>query len=70
MPEPRLAAAELRSVILRARRLAHDDAKTAGRHAAVRARLLAKIEKKQPRPTTHVEKAAPGESVTTERLDA
>lgn len=69
MPEPRLAAAELRSVILRARRLAHDDAKTACSRAAVRARLPAKIEKKRAASTTHVEKAAPGEAVTTERLD-
>ena len=41
------SAAELRSVILKARRLAHDDAEQERAAAAVKAWLLAQIEKKR-----------------------
>src|SRR5262244_3423164 len=41
------SAAELRSVILKARRLAHDDAERERAAAAVKAWLLAQIEKKR-----------------------
>src|SRR5262249_13908639 len=48
------SAAELRSVILRARRLAHDDAERERAAAAVKAWLLAQIEKKRTTPAAGI----------------
>jgi hypothetical protein len=47
-------ADELRSVILKARRLAHDDAERERATAAVRSWLLAQIEKKRATPTADI----------------
>jgi hypothetical protein len=57
------SAAELRSVILKARRLAHDDAERERAAAAVKTWLLAQIEKKQAATATE-------ESLAPERLAA
>src|SRR5215468_1068269 len=48
------SAAELRSVILKARRLAHDDAERERAAAAVKAWLLAQIEKKRTTPAAGI----------------
>ena len=62
--------AELRSVILKARRLAHDDAERERAAAAVKAWLLARIEKKGAAPARDVEAAAPNRSFAADRLAA
>jgi hypothetical protein len=64
------SAGKLRSVILEARRLAHDDAERERAAAAVERWLLAQIAEKRAASTLHVEKAAPDESAATERLAA
>jgi hypothetical protein len=48
------SVAELRSVILKARRLAHDDAEREQAAAAVKTWLLAQIEKKQAAPAVDI----------------
>jgi hypothetical protein len=53
------SAGELRSVILKARRLAHDDAERERAAAAVRTWLLAQIEKKRAAPATAIGQTAP-----------
>src|ERR1700736_1519127 len=50
---------ELRSVILKARRLAHDDAERARAAAAVKTWLLAQIQRKRAAPPTDIMEAAP-----------
>src|SRR5215467_7112383 len=53
------SAAELRSVILKARCLAHDDAERERAAAAVKAWLLDQIQKRRSAPTPHIDDAAP-----------
>ena len=62
--------AELRSIILKARRLADDDAEREGADAAVKAWLLAQIGKKRPAPPTDAMESAPDEPFAAERLAA
>ena len=63
--------AELRAVILKARRLAHDTAERERAAAAVKAWLLAQIEKKQPATTTaDIAKSAPDQLLARDRLAA
>ena len=64
------SVAELRSVIRKARRLAHDDAERERAAAAVKRWLLAQIAEKRAGSRPHVEKAAPDEPVASERLAA
>ena len=61
---------ELRSVILKARRLAHDDAERERAAAAVRTWLLAQIEKKRAAPAADIRERAPDEPFALERLAA
>jgi hypothetical protein len=63
-------AAELRSVILKARRLVHDDAESARAAAAVRAWLLDQIEKKRAAWAADIRETAPTTPFLTERLAA
>ena len=60
---------ELRSVILKARRLAHDHAERERATAAVKTWLLAQIEKKRA-PTADSMNTTPDEPLTAERLAA
>jgi hypothetical protein len=62
--------AELRSVILKARRLADDDAERERADAAVKAWLLAQIGKQQPAPAMAIRKPALAEPFAPERLAA
>ena len=63
--------AELRSVIIKARRLAHDTAERERAAAAVKAWLLAQIEKKRAATATaDIEKSAPVEPFGCDRLAA
>jgi hypothetical protein len=64
------SAAELRSVILKARRLAHDDAERERAAAAVKAWLLDQIRKRRSAPAAHVEETAPDQPFAPERLAA
>jgi len=64
------SAAELRSVILKARRLAHDDAERERAAAAVMAWLLDQIQKRRSGATAHIEETAPGQPFVPERLAA
>jgi hypothetical protein len=64
------SVAELRSVILKARRLAHDDAERTLAAAAVKTWLLAQIEKKRAAPAADVGVTAPDQSFVSERLAA
>jgi hypothetical protein len=64
------SAAELRSVILKARRLAQDDAERERAAAAVKTWLLAQIEKKRPAPAADIGGLVPDEALATERLAA
>ena len=64
------SAAELRSVILKARYLAHDHAERERAAAAVKAWLLAQIEKKRAAAAADIEKSAAGEPLACERLAA
>jgi hypothetical protein len=61
--------AELRGVILKARRLAHDDAERERAIAAVKAWLLAQIEKRRTA-KAGIGQAAPDELLSSERLAA
>jgi hypothetical protein len=64
------SAAELRSIILRARRLADDHAEQEQAAAAAKTWLLAQIEKKQPAPLADIMDTAPNQPFPSERLAA
>ena len=64
------SVAELRSVILKARRLAHDHAEQERAAAAVKIWLFAQIEKKRAAPAADIVKSAAHEPFTPERLAA
>ena len=64
------SAAELRSVILKARRLAHDDAERERAAVAARAWLLNQIQKRRSAPAAPIEKTAPHHPFGPERLAA
>ena len=64
------SVAELRSVILEARRLARDDAERERVAAAVKTWLLAQIEKKRAAPTADIGATSPDEPFAPERLAA
>jgi hypothetical protein len=64
------SVAELRSIILKARRLADDHAEQERAAAAVKTWLLAQIEKKPPSQAPDVGQTAPGEPFVPERLAA
>jgi hypothetical protein len=64
------SVAELRSIILKARRLAHDDAERERAAAAVKAWLLDQIRKRRSAPPAHVEETAPDQPFAPERLAA
>jgi hypothetical protein len=64
------SVAELRSVILKARRLADDHAEQQRAAAAVRTWLLTRIEKKRPAPLAGLAGTAPDEPFAPERLAA
>jgi hypothetical protein len=64
------SVAELRSVILKARRLAGDDAERERAAAAVKTWLLAQIEKKRATPAADIGVRPPNEPFTPERLVA
>jgi len=64
------SVAELRSVILKARRLAHDDAEREQAAAAVKTWLLAEIEKKRVAASADIAEPAPDEPFAPERLAA
>src|SRR5437762_7262086 len=81
MPRPGLAlvhfndtccgdVAELRSIILKARRLADDHAEQERAAAAVKTWLLARIEKRRPAPSADLAGTAPDELFAPERLAA
>jgi hypothetical protein len=62
--------AELRSVILRARRLAHDDAERERAAAALKIWLLAQVEKQQTATAADIAEPAPDQLMSSERLAA
>ena len=62
--------AELRSVILKARSLAHDDGQRERAAAAVKTWLLAQIEKKRAEPESDIVETASDEQFAPERLAA
>jgi hypothetical protein len=64
------SAAELRSVILKARSLAHDDVERERTAAAVKTWLLAQIEKKQAAPAVDIGGTASDGPFAPERLAA
>jgi hypothetical protein len=64
------SVAELRSVILKARRLAHDDAERERAATAVKTWLLAQIEKKRGGLAADIVETAPDEPFAPERLAA
>ena len=64
------SAAELRSIILRARRLADDHAEQERAAAAVKTCLLAQIEKKRREPSANNVDTAPDEPCAPDRLAA
>ena len=64
------SVAELRSIILKARRLADDHAEQERAAAAVKIWLLARIEKKPPAQSADVAKTVPDEPFAPERLAA
>ena len=64
------SAAELRSVILKARRLAHDGAERERAAVAVKAWLLNQIQKRRSAPAAPIEKTAPHHPFGPERLAA
>ena len=64
------SVAELRSVIVKARRLARDDAERERAAAAVKTWLLAQIEKKRRAPSAEIADTAPDEPFVPERLAA
>lgn len=64
------SVAELRSVILKARRLASDDAERGRAADAIKAWLLAQIDKKQAAPAVDISETTPDEPFAPERLAA
>jgi hypothetical protein len=64
------SAAELRFVIVKARRLAHDDAERERAAAAVKAWLLDQIQKRRSAPTARIEETVQDEPFAPERLAA
>jgi hypothetical protein len=64
------SVAKLRSVILKARRLADDNAERERADAAVKAWLLAQIEKKRAAPAANLVETPPDEPFAAERLAA
>jgi len=64
------SVAELRSVILKARRLAHDHGAQERAAAAVKTWLLAQIEKKQRAPSADIAETSPDVPFVPERLAA
>ena len=64
------SVAELRSAILKARRLAHDHAERERAAAAVKTWLLAQIEKKRAPPPADIANTPPPEPFASERLAA
>ena len=64
------SAAELRSVILKARRLAHDDAERERAAAAAKAWLLDQIQKSRSAATAHIELTVSDQPIAPERLAA
>jgi hypothetical protein len=62
--------AEVRSIILKARRLADDPVEQERAAVAVRAWLFAQIEKKRPAPPTDTMETAPDQPFDPERLAA
>jgi hypothetical protein len=64
------SVAELRSVILKARLLAHDDAERTRAAAAVKTWLLAQIEKKRAEPAADIGATAPDQPFVSKRLAA
>jgi len=64
------SVAKLRSVILKARRLARDDAERERAATAVKTWLLAQIEKKRAASAADIRETAPGEPFALERLAA
>ena len=64
------SAAELRSVILKARRLAHDDAERERAAAAAKAWLLDQIQKRRSAATAHIEQTVSDQPIAPERLAA
>ena len=64
------SAAELRSVILKARRLAYDDAERERAAVAVKAWLLDQVQKRRSAAVAHIEETAPGLPFAPERLAA
>jgi hypothetical protein len=64
------SAAELRSVILKARRLAQDDAERERAAAAVKTWLLTRIEKKRAAPAADIGQTASDQPFAPERLAA
>jgi hypothetical protein len=64
------SAAELRSVILKARRLAHDDAERERAAAAAKAWLLDQIQKRRSAAAAHSEKTVADQPFALERLAA
>jgi hypothetical protein len=64
------SAAELRSIILKARRLAHDHAEQERAAAALKTWLLARIEKKRAALPTAIGETTPDEPLTPRRLAA
>jgi hypothetical protein len=64
------SVAELRSVILKARRLAHDDAEREQAATAVKDWLLAQIEKKRAAPAANIMEPSLDKPFAAERLAA
>ena len=64
------SVAELRSIILKARRLAHDDAERERADAAVKAWLLAQFDKERAAPAADIGETAPDEPFAPESLAA
>jgi hypothetical protein len=64
------SVAELRSVILKARYLAHDHAEQERAAAAVKTWLLAQIDKKRPAPPTDPMETTPDQPFAPERFAA
>jgi hypothetical protein len=64
------SAAQLRSVILKARRLAHDDAERERAAAAVKAWLLDQIQKRRSRSVADIAETVPDRPFALERLAA
>jgi hypothetical protein len=64
------SVSELRSIILKARRLADDHAEQERAAAAAKTWLLAQIQKKRAAPPTDIMEAAPNQPFPSERLAA